>query len=727
MQLQIAGRSDQAESIYREILGAEPRHAAANHCLGMLEVQRQHPSQALPHLLTALEENPQLPDYWLGYLEALLLAGRGAEAHEVLALGTQHGLNGAAVADYRNRLAGKLADATPAPPAAAAKPRPPPMPTPPHRLAPTPIPVSAPAPRSGPTRAERRRDEQLCRRQESALLKLVEQHRFADALRMAREVSERFPSSGQAWKILGALLWAEGSTQQSLAAMQTAVRLRPQDAELHANFGAVLTKAERLGDAEAMLRHALRLDDQVPEPHLHLGNLLQLRGRYAEAQRSVRTAIALRADDRSDDKLMYSSLLFMLSHDPAFDPDALFAEHCKVGALFESQLRTPPRRLHANDADPDRRLRIGLVSGDLCNHAVAYFIESLISRLGSDPKFELHAYYTNVVEDHVSARMRAYFTNWQQAAPLSDDALEEKILDDGIDVLLDLSGHTSLNRLRTFARKPAPIQISWIGYPGTTGLRTMDYYLADRHFLPPGEFDRQFTEKLVYLPTGAPFRPYERAPPIAPSPGVRNGYITFGSFNRPGKINAATVGLWSQLLRAVPASRMTIVGAARDDRNHRLLEWIGENGIDPGRFNFHPRREMDEYLTLHHGVDLCLDTLPYSGGTTTYHAFWMGVPTLTIAGLTPASRQGSAIMSQLGLEGFIASSAADFTDKGAYWAAHLEELAAIRAALRERWQRAPIRDPDAVSAALSAALRRMWTRWCAGLPPESFEISDSAS
>ena len=697
MQLQIAGRLQQADSIYRDILQAEPRHAAANHCLGMLEVQRQRPASGLPYLLAALEENPQLPDYWLGYLEALLLAGHTTEAEQALELGTQHGLNGAAVADYR------------------------------QRLAKAPTTASVPASPTAPTRAERRRDEQLARQRERALLKLVERGRFAEALELARDISERIPSSGLAWKILGALLWAEGSTPQSLTAMETALRLRPRDAELHTNFGAVLIKAERLEEAEATLRHALELDDQVPEPHLLLGNLLQLRGRYAEAQQSVRTAIARRSDARSDDKLMYSSLLFMLSHDPACSPDALFAEHCKVGALFESQLRTPPRRRHANDMNPDRPLRIGLVSGDLCNHAVAYFIESLISRLGGDPLFELHAYSTNVVEDHVSARLRAHFKGWQQVVSLSDDALEEKILHDRIDVLLDLSGHTSLNRLRLFARRPAPVQISWIGYPGTTGLRTMDYYLVDRRFLPPGEFDRYFTEKLVYLPAGAPFRPHERAPPVAALPALRNGYITFGSFNRPGKLNAATVGLWSQLLRAVPTARMVLVGAARDDRNHRLLEWIGDNGIELDRFDFQPRRDMDGYLALHHDIDVCLDTVPYSGGTTTYHAFWMGVPTLTIAGPTPASRQGSAIMRQLGLDAFIASDAADFTAKGAYWADHFDELARVRATLRERWQHAPIRDPDAVYAALSAALRRMWTRWCTGLPPESFEISDSAS
>jgi predicted O-linked N-acetylglucosamine transferase (SPINDLY family) len=743
MQLQIAGRVDLAESLYREILRSDPRHAAANHCLGMLNVQQRRPSQGLPHLLAALEVDPQVPDYWIGYLEALLLDDRIAEAREALELGVSHGLKGAAVTEYAARLAAKLAQGAAAQPTAA---QPTAAPHATARIAGSSLDSQAPSPAApaeltarepsaqpsapatqdiGQTRAERRREEHLARRRETALLNLIKQRRFAEAMSMARDISERFPERGPAWKVWGALLWAEGSTDKALVAMRNAVRLIPKDAEVHANFGAALTKAERFAEAETTLRHALELDPNAAAPHLHLGNLLQLQGRYAEAELSVRTAIALRAHDETDDKLVYSSLLFMRSHNPDLDADTLFAEHCAVGALFESQARAVSR--HANDTDPERRLRIGLVSGDLCNHAVAYFIESLLSRLGSGLGLELHAYYTNTVEDSVTARLRSHFRGWQQVAAFSDDQLERRIIEDGIDILLDLSGHTSLNRLRVFARKPAPIQISWIGYPGTSGLRTMDYYLADRHFLPPGEFDRHFTEKLVYLPTGAPFRPHDRAPPIGTMPALRKGHITFASFNRPGKVNAATVAVWSRLLRALPASRMMIVGAAPDDRNHRLAGWFGEQGIGIERLMFRPRYAIDDYLALHHEVDICLDTLPYSGGTTTYHAFWMGVPTLTIAGPTPASRQGSAIMRQLGLEAFVACDATDFTDKGVHWSEHLEDLAAVRAGMRERWQRSPIRDPDAITAALVQALRHMWRRRCAGLPAESFEVDSAAA
>jgi predicted O-linked N-acetylglucosamine transferase (SPINDLY family) len=312
---------------------------------------------------------------------------------------------------------------------------------------------------------------------------------------------------------------------------------------------------------------------------------------------------------------------------------------------------------------------------------------------------------------------------WNSVSALPDRQMARKVMDDRIDILLDLSGHTSLNRLRVFARKPAPIQISWMGYPGTTGLRAMDYYLADRHWLAPGQFDRHFTEKLVYLPAGAPFQPDPAAPPIAALPALHHGHLTFASFNRIGKINAATVALWSQLLVALPASSMLIAGIPPASRQSvRLIEWFAAQGVSAARLKFHPRCNMDAYLALHHEVDICLDTFPYSGGTTTYHALWMGVPTLTVAGLTPASRQGAAIFEHLDLPGFIAADSAEFLAKGLHWAHRLPALAAVRAGLRERALSSSVCDPQVIVGAFISATRHMWSRWCNGLEPESFEV-----
>ena len=708
MDLQIAGRLDLAEQMYRAILQTEPKHATANYCFGMLKVQLQRPTEGLTYLMAALEASPALPDYWLGYLEALLLADRTEEARQTLALARRHGLAGKATEDFATRLLLKVSTASPAP-----------------LLCATPVP-SGTAPSTdagGVARIERRQAARVAQREETALLGALRGGKWSDAEARASALVERFPDRGLAFKTLGALLSARGSLTDAVDAMKTSIMLLPEDAEAHANLGSTLVKLERYEEAESTLRQALRIDPGFAMAYVDLADAYQAEGRYGDAEEVLRRSLSLGADPaKPDEDLRHTSLLFLLSHNPALDGDSLFAEHCRVGARLESRSRAPRLR-YANVADPDRTLRIGLVSADFCNHAVTNFLEPVLSRLTRRSDLELRAYYNNPSEDAVTQRLRGYMQHWTPVSALPDRQMARKITDDRIDILLDLSGHTSLNRLRVFARKPAPIQVSWMGYPGTTGLRAMDYYLADRHWLEPGYFDRHFTEKLVYLPAGAPFQPDPAAPPIAALPALNHGHLTFGSFNRIGKINTATVGLWSQVLRALPDSSMLIAGVPPASRQSvRLVGWFASHGVTAERLKFHPRCNMGAYLALHHEVDICLDTVPYSGGTTTYHALWMGVPTLTVAGLTPASRQGAAIFEHLDLPGFIAADASDFLAKGLQWAHQLAALATVRAGLRERALKSSVCDPQVIAGAFIRAARHMWRRWCNGLPAESFEI-----
>jgi protein O-GlcNAc transferase len=523
--------------------------------------------------------------------------------------------------------------------------------------------------------------------------------------------------------VLGALLWSEGRVAEALIAMQNSLRLLPRDAEAHSNLGLSLATLERFEESETCLRQALQIDPNFATAHYRLGMTYYMQARMPEAEASLRTGVSLRAGYAAgDDELNYSNLLFISSHNPALDAEALFDEHCRFGECFESRLpRFWPR--HTNSRDPDRRLKVGFVSGDLRDHAVASYVEPLLAQLRNHAGLQLHAYHNSAAEDGVSQRLRALVHGWRSVAALSDLQLTKTVMADGIDILLDLSGHTGLNRLPGFARKPAPIQASWIGYQGTTGLRAMDYYLADRHFLPPGQFDRYFTEKLVYLPGNAPFQPYESAPPVNALPALAAGRLTFGSFSRADKINDATLQLWSRLLLELPQAQMILGGIARGSLHTRLIERFAAYGIGRERLMFHPRSDMSAYLALHHHVDICLDTTPYCGGATTYHALWMGVPTLTAAGTTPASRQGAAIMAQMGLDGFIAANAADFIDRGIDWAERLAALAEVRAGLRERWQHSPSRRPEVIATALQTALRHMWRLWCANLPAESFHAA----
>jgi predicted O-linked N-acetylglucosamine transferase (SPINDLY family) len=695
MNLQIGGALRLAEEIYRAILQAEPRHATANYCLGMLHVQLKRPVEGLSYLMAALEASPAVPDHWLGYLEALLAADRTEEARQTLALAREHGLAGSATEDFAGRLQVKLSQ-TSAPPV-----------------------LGAPA----AARIERRQASRAARREETALLGALRAGNWTEVEARARALIERFPDRGLAFKTLGAVLAARGSLGEAVDAMKRSVALLPEDAEARANLGSTLIKHECYEEAESILRQALQLDPKFTAAYVELADAYQAQGRYVEAQEILRRSLSIGPDPAEpDEDLRHTSFLFLLSHDPALDADSLFAEHCRIGARLESRARASRPRF-PNLTDPQRRLRVGLVSADFCNHAVTNFLEPILSRLTRCAGLELHAYYNNPAQDAVTQRLRGYMHHWTAVSALPDRQVARKIMDDRIDILLDLSGHTSLNRLRVFARRAAPIQVSWMGYPGTTGLRAMDYYLADRHFLPPGQFDRQFTEKLVYLPAGAPFQPDPDAPPIATLPALRHGRLTFGSFNRIGKINAATVALWSQLLIALPDSSMLIAGIPpASHQSRRLMEWFAAHGVSAERLSFHPRCNMDAYLARHHEVDLCLDTFPYSGGTTTYHALWMGVPTLTIAGLTPASRQGAAIFELLDLSGFIAADAADFVAKGIHWAHQLAALAAVRAGLRERALSSSVCDPEVVAEAFIRATRHMWKRWCNGLAPESFEI-----
>jgi predicted O-linked N-acetylglucosamine transferase (SPINDLY family) len=695
MQLQLAGQLSLAEQLYQAVLQADPKHAAANYCVGMLKMQSQRPEDALPHLVAALEANPETSEYWLGLLEALLLAGRNDEAKSTLALGMQHGLTGKAVEDFAARLQVRWP-----PPAANG-------------------PASTRTPNK-PGRAQRRGETLLLRKQERALTSMVERHRFADALALARSITGRFPESGLGWKVLGVFLSAERRFQEALSPLQAAVRLLPEDAEAQVNLGLNLVKLDRLDEAEAHLKRAIEIQPDLAAAHFRLAMAYGLRNRYAEAEASLRSGMALKADYvPGDGELSFSSFLFIVSHNPAVNPEELFAKHCRVGEFFESKLRGSWPQ-HANSRDPDRCLKVGFVSGDLYHHAVSVFIEPVLASLSQHPNLELHAYYNNIVEDAVNQRLRGYFRRWHPVSALTDIALAKKIMDDGIDILIDLSGHSAANRLPAFARKPAPIQVSWIGYPCTTGLRAMDYYLADRYFLPPGQFDRHFTEKIAYLPANVPFQPHASAPPVNALPALQAGALCFASFNRLGKINSATVGMWCALLRAVPDANMLIGAVEMDAQQKSLSDQFLAEGIARERLMFHPRCSVEAYLGLHHQVDICLDAYPYTGGTTTIQALWMGVPTLTVAGPTPAARQGAAILGQLGLDEFIAADTADLVAKGRYWAAHLEELAAVRAGLRGRWQQSPARQPELIAAALERALRHMWARWCLGLAAESF-------
>jgi protein O-GlcNAc transferase len=549
----------------------------------------------------------------------------------------------------------------------------------------------------------------------SALKELGRLEDAAANYRRAVHINSRYV---EAHSNLGGVMQDLGRHDDALASYRRALEIKPDFAEGHNNLGNALKNLGRLEDAVTSYGRALQINPEFSLAHSNMANALQDLGRLGDAVTSYRQALAINPDFAG----AHTSLLFCLSHMEELSASELFGEHCRFGAQFEAPLRAS-WPAHGNTREPDRCLQVGIVSGDLREHAVAYFIEPVLAQLARVSTLALHAYYNHAVEGQVTRRLRGYFQHWHAIAHVSDAALAQQIGDDGIDILIDLSGHTGENRLLCFARKPAPVQVSWLGYPGTTGLSAMDYYFTDRYLLPPGAFDSQFTEKLVHLPANAPFMPDASAPAVNVLPALSKGYLTFGSFNRLSKLTPSTIALWSQLLRILPEARMVLGGMPEDHRSNSLIDWFALEGIARERLSFYPRCSTAAYLALHHQVDICLDTFPYTGGTTTNHALWMGVPTLTLAGHTPPGRQGPAILGRLGLDAFVAEDVTDFVQKGLSWNGDRAALAAVRAGMRDRIERTPLRRPEVIAAGVESALRTMWQRWCAGLPPVTLDLS----
>jgi predicted O-linked N-acetylglucosamine transferase (SPINDLY family) len=546
---------------------------------------------------------------------------------------------------------------------------------------------------------------------------LLKEGRLDDAAQCYRQAIALDEQDAQAHHKLGDIFYERRSLADAETCYRRALEIKPDFVEALLDLGLALDEQGRFADAEVCYRRAIEYKPNYALAHFNLGVTLRSQGRLLEAEECYQRALAIKPNFVQ----AHSNLLFCLMHNEMIGAQALFDMHVQFGEKFEAPLRSNWPQ-HPNTKDPDRRLQIGFVSGDLYDHAVASFFEPLLTHLAQSSTLSLHAYYNNNVEDVVTNRLRGYLKQWHPIAGLSDAAVAQRICEDKIDILIDLSGHTRNNRLLSFARKPAPVQASWMGYPGTTGLQAMDYYLGDRFFLPPGLLDTQFTEKIVHLPATAPFLPSEAAPPVNALPALVNRHVTLGSFNRMEKLGFPVIALWSQLLRAIPDARMLLAGMPKDGNNDTMIAWFAKEGIAQERLSFHPRSGMQRYLELHHRVDICLDAFPYAGGTTTLHALWMGVPTLTLAGHTPASRAGALILGQLGLSEFVALDQIDFVKKGLCLSANIPSLANLRAGMRERFDQSTIGQPAIVAAGMERALRIMWQRWCAGLPAESFEV-----
>jgi predicted O-linked N-acetylglucosamine transferase (SPINDLY family)/ADP-heptose:LPS heptosyltransferase len=550
----------------------------------------------------------------------------------------------------------------------------------------------------------------------------------AEGARLLARALEAEPDNAEAHCNLGLALAALGRRDEAEASYRRGLALRPGATDGHNNLGVLLEQLGRYDEAEACYRHAIELAPHLAQPHNNLGVLLKESGQLAAALKTHRRAIALNPNLPA----VHSNMLYTLNYDEAVSPQALFKVHQAWGQIPGVQFATEGSRF-TNSPDPARRLRIGYVSGDFHHHSVTFFVEPLIEA-HARAAVEVFLYANGIKSDAVTARLKTLADHFVPIHGLSDELAAARIRQDGIDILVDLSGHTNANRMMLFARKPAPVQVSWLGYPNTTGLPAIDYRLTDAVADPPGAADALHTERLVRLERGfLCYRPPAQAGAVAPPPASRSGHVTFGSFNNFAKLSPRTVALWARLLRELPNARLLLKAPQFKDRGtrERCVAAFAAAGIAAERLDVvPPLATAEEHLALYGRVDVALDPLPYNGTTTTAEALWMGVPVVTLRGDRHASRVGASMLTAIGLEQLVAATPDDYVVIASALARDPGRLEQLRAGLRDRMRTSPLCDGTDFARRVEAAYRAMWRDWCetqhGGGPPGGPDVASPA-
>ena len=510
----------------------------------------------------------------------------------------------------------------------------------------------------------------------------------------------------------GIALSAKGRRKDAVAAYNKALNLRPDYAKANNNLGAVLQDQGKLRDAVAVYRRVVALDPDDAEAHNNLAGALKDQGRLEEAVPTFRRAIAV--DPAFDEA--HSNLIMALAYDPRTTAGELAAEHQAWAARHERPLAAPPD-FPAGD-DPERRLRIALVSADFYSHPEGFFMEPMLAH-HDRASFEMLCYANTTRSDAVTARLKGHADGWRDIAGLSDRAFAERVRRDRIDILLELTGHQAHNRLLALVRRPAPLQVAWLSAVNGRGMASLDYLITDRIHAPAGD-DALYVEQLTRMPDGyACYRPPDYAPAVSELPALRQEHVTFGCFNNFAKTNDRVIALWAKILHAVPDAHLLMKAAALDDRMSReLLHGKFEAaGVSRQRIELQGRAPHAELLSGYGEVDIALDPFPYSGGLTTCEALWMGVPVITWPGGFAQGRHCASHLTQVGLGEFIANSAEAYAALASRWAEDISALSELRAGLRARMAGSTLCDGAKFTAAFERELRRIWRRYCeAGSP-----------
>jgi predicted O-linked N-acetylglucosamine transferase (SPINDLY family) len=538
---------------------------------------------------------------------------------------------------------------------------------------------------------------------------LMDQGQLEEAVACYRQSLELKPGSALTHNSLGTALKEAGHLDEAITSYAQALAIKPDYVMAHYNIGNARKDQWQTDEAIRHYRQALQLDPDHVDSYNNLGATFRDQGLIQESIDCFRHSLLLKPDSAR----IHSNVLFALNYPADSTMKSLHGAHLDYAARHATPLAGEIQPL-SNELDPDRRLHIGYVSADLRRHPTGYFLESVLA--AHDPsQVEITCYSDTSTGDEISARLQTHSQHWHDCIGLDDAALAARIRDDGIDILIDLSGHTAGNRLLVFARKPAPVQVAWLGYFNTTGLDSIDYGLWDAITVPPGN-ERWFSETVVRLPHSRfCYTPPEYAPVVVPPPLLERGYVTYGCFNNLAKLTPEVIALWAQLLQRVPDARLILKWGSFKDLGvqRRYRELFQQHGIDPTRIDLRGASPHREMLAEYGDMDIALDPFPFSGGLTSCEALWMGVPVVTLAGDLPVSRQTLGFLTQVGLSDLAATDPEQYLTIASELARDKARLQNLRLSLRHTMQASPLCDAKTFTRDLEAAYRAMWHAWCA--------------
>jgi protein O-GlcNAc transferase len=540
--------------------------------------------------------------------------------------------------------------------------------------------------------------------QTEAAMRYHQTGQLAEAERLYRQILIGAPNHPEALHMVGILAGQQGRLDEGVSWIRRAIAVFPNNAFYYGSLGNALQELQDVDGAIAAFRKAIALKPDLAEAYNNLGNLLRETAKADEAIACFRQAI----DCRPGKSEFYSSLLVSIYSHPGYSAADILEEHLRWNNIHGEPLKKHIRP-HSNDRNPRRPLNVGYVSADLRRHAVGLFMVPLLGHQDWRA-VNIICYNNSRIGDEITAKLRQSCAGWRDVSSLSDDQLADQIRRDRIDVLVDLSLHSAGNRMLVFARKPAPVQVSWLGYPGTTGLKTMDYRLTDPYLDPPGT-DDCYSERSIRLPQSYwCYQPIDPTVSVNELPAANNGYVTFACVNNSTKITFGASDLWAKILSGVPRSRLLILSPPGSHRIEIISQFAAQQ-IDATRIEFVERKTLLAYLLQFHRVDINLDTFPCSGGTTTCDALWMGVPTVSLRGATAVGRAGVSILSNAELKDWIAQSPEEYVKVAIQMAADINGLRELRSRLRDQMEKSPLMDAKRFASDMEHAIRVMWESW----------------